>query len=140
VGRSGQVVEYAAPSPVNKPTILQMAIRFIGAVELVLGIVLWSGTAGTSLQHFHESLGILLVLCLWGLAYLATKAKVPLPLVLVAVAWGLLAPIVGFAQTGIHGGVPAAVKVIHLIIGLGVIGLGEGLGARIKQTGGSATS
>ncbi|HWD08908.1 MAG TPA: hypothetical protein VHA57_07420 [Actinomycetota bacterium] len=122
----------------NKPTILQMAIRFIGAAELVLGIVLWSGTTGTSLQHFHESVGILLVLCLWGLAYLAFKAKVPLPIVIVAVAWGVLAPIVGFAQTGIQGGVPVAVKVIHLIIGLGIIGLGEALGARIKRVGAPA--
>lgn len=124
----------------NKPTILQMAIRFIGAVELILGIVLWSGNGGTSLEHFHESVGILLVLCLWGLAYLAARAKVPPVIVIVAVVWGLIAPILGFAQTGIHGGVPAAVKVVHLIVGLGIIGLGEALGARIKQTGGAKTA
>lgn len=120
------------PDVVNRlPFILQMVIRVVGLVVLVLGLVLWSHT-NTSVQHAHVALGILLVLALWTLAALAAKSGVSVPLVAVAVAWGLIAPIVGLAQLHLSGGPSAAFKVVHLLIGLGVIGLGEALGARLK--------
>ena len=116
------------------PLILQMAVRVLGLVVLVLGLFLWQhADTHASLEHAHESLAILLVLALWGLAGLAAKARVNPTFIAVAVIWGLAAPIVGFAQTGMNGGPDAAVKILHLLIGLGVIGLGEGLGARIRK-------
>jgi uncharacterized membrane protein len=118
---------------VNKaPTILQMAIRLLGVVVLVLGIVLWGGHAD-SLRGGHEALAILLVVCLWALAALAAKAGVGIPLVAAAVVWGLIAPILGFAQLNIDHGNSAPIKVLHLLVGLGVIGFGEVLGARLKK-------
>lgn len=117
------------------PTILQMLVRVLGVVVLVLGIFLWSnGSAHKSLEHAHESLAILLVLVLWALAVLGFQAKINPTFAAVAVLWGLAAVIFGLAQTHINPQPPAvAVRVVHLIVGLGVIGLGEGLGARIKK-------
>src|SRR5579864_5625321 len=110
------------------PFILQMLVRVLGLVVLVLGIFLWQhGDTHVSLEHAHESLAILLVLALFALAALAARAKVNTTFIAVSVIWGLAAPILGFAQTGMNGGPPAAIKVLHLVIGLGVIGLGEGL-------------
>ncbi|HEU5003674.1 MAG TPA: hypothetical protein VFW71_12990 [Actinomycetota bacterium] len=116
------------------PLILQMAVRVLGLAVLVLGIFLWRhGETHQSLEHAHESLAILLVLAVFALAFLAAKAKVNTTFIAVAVIWGLAAPILGFAQTGMNGGPSVAVKIVHLIVGLGLIGLGEGLGARIKR-------
>jgi hypothetical protein len=124
---------------VNKaPTILQMAIRLVGAIMLVLGIVLWTGKGGTPLTHFHEALGVLLVLALWALAGLAAQAGVPIGPVAGAVAWGLAAPILGFAQLSIDHGNSVPIQILHLILGLGIIGLGEMLGARMKRQGAPA--
>lgn len=114
-------------------TIVQMLIRLLGVVVLVLGIVLWTGHGGAELKKGHETLAILLVIALWVLAALAVKVGVKVPLVVVAVAWGLLAPILGFAQTNLlKGGGHWVIEVLHLLVGLGVIGLGESLGANIK--------
>lgn len=120
--------------PMKKaPLILQMVLRLLGVIVLVIGIVLWTGHGGVQLQHGHESLGIILVLTLWALAALAAMAKAPIPLVAAAVVWGLIAPILGFAQLHIDNGNSVPVQILHLIIGLGVIGFGEALGARMKR-------
>jgi hypothetical protein len=105
---------------------------------LVLGIVLWTGKGGTPLTHFHEALGVLLVLVLWALAGLAAQAGVPVGLVAGAGAWGLAAPILGFAQLSIDHGNSVPIQILHLILGLGIIGLGEMLGARMKRQGAPA--
>jgi hypothetical protein len=114
-------------------TIVQMLIRLLGVIVLVLGIVLWTGHGGTELEKGHQTLAILLVIALWVLAALAFKAGVKVPLVAVAVAWGFIAPILGFAQKNIlTGSGHWVIQVLHLLVGLGVIGLGESLGANIK--------
>lgn len=116
----------------NPSTIVQMLIRGLGVVVLILGIVLWSGHGGTELRKGHQALGIILVLLLWTLAALAAKVGVRTPLVIVALAWGLLAPVVGLAQKNLMvGSSHWVIQVVHLLIGLGVIGLGESLGANI---------
>jgi hypothetical protein len=117
------------------PLILQMAIRVLGLIVLIMGIVIWTGHNSQHLQRGHEVLGALLVLALWALAFLAFQAKVSTPLVAAAVIWGLIAPILGRAQLKIDGGNSVPIQILHLLVGLGVIGFGEVLGARLKHSG-----
>jgi hypothetical protein len=75
-----------------------------------------------------------LVLSLWALSYLAARAGVAMRWVVLAVAWGLLAPILGLTQQGLlTGDWHWTVQVLHLLIGLGAIGQGENLALRMKQ-------
>jgi hypothetical protein len=111
---------------------LQMAIRVVGVVQLALGVVFWTGNA-LGLVDLHQLLGMLLVLGFWTQAVLAYRAGVPAGLVAVAAVWGLIVPIVGLTQTSLlTGSAHWVIQVIHLLLGIGLLGLAENLATRAK--------
>jgi hypothetical protein len=111
---------------------IQMAIRVLWVVQLVLGIIFWTGNA-LGLVDLHQLIGLLLVLGLWTQAVLAARAGVPAGLVAGAAVWGLLVPIVGLSQTNLlTGGAHWIIQVIHLLLGMGLIALAENLATRAK--------
>ncbi|HET6815233.1 MAG TPA: hypothetical protein VFJ69_14730 [Actinomycetota bacterium] len=113
-------------------TALQMGIRVLGVVQLALGVLFWTGNA-TGLVDLHQLLGILLVLGLWTQAGLAARAGVEPRLVAVAAVWGLIVPIVGLTQTDLlTDSLHWVIQVIHLLLGLGLLGLAETLATRAK--------
>ena len=113
-------------------TAIQMGIRVVWLVQLALGVLFWTGNA-TGLVDLHQLLGILLVLALWTQAVLAARAGVEPRLVAVAAVWGLLVPIVGLTQTSLlTGSLHWLVQVIHLVLGIGLIGLAERLATGAK--------
>ncbi|HEY4914907.1 MAG TPA: hypothetical protein VIJ91_13430 [Candidatus Dormibacteraeota bacterium] len=114
-------------------TVSLMTIRVSGVLLILLGIIIWTGHADQVIP-VHELLGFVLVLSLWVLSYLAARAGVTMTWVVVAVAWGLLAPILGLTQQGLlTGDWHWTIQVLHLLIGLGAIGQGENLALRMKQ-------
>jgi hypothetical protein len=113
-------------------TAIQMGIRVVWLVQLALGVLFWTGNA-TGLVDLHQLLGILLVLALWTQAVLAARAGVEPRLVAVAAVWGLLVLIVGLTQTSLlTGSLHWLVQVIHLLLGIGLIGLAERLATGAK--------
>jgi hypothetical protein len=111
---------------------LQMAIRVLWLVQLVLGIIFWTGNA-LGLVDLHQLIGILLVLGLWTQAVLAARAGVPAGLVAGAAVYGLLVPVVGLTQRDLlTGGAHWVIQVVHLLLGLGLIALAENLATRAK--------
>jgi hypothetical protein len=113
-------------------TAIQMAIRAVGVVEIVLGLLFWTGNA-LGLVDLHQLLGILLVLGLWTVAALAHRAGVPAGLVAVAALWGLVVPIVGLTQRELlPGSAHWVIQVIHLLLGIGLLALAESLATRAK--------
>ena len=113
-------------------TAIQMGIRVVWLVQLALGVLFWTGNA-TGLVDLHQLLGILLVLALWTQAVLAARAGVEPRLVAVAAVWGLLVAIVGLTQTSLlTGSLHWLVQVIHLLLGIGLIGLAERLATGAK--------
>jgi hypothetical protein len=113
-------------------TALQMGIRAAGVVQLVLGLAFWTGNA-LGLVDLHQLVGILLVLGLWTLAALAARAGVQPGLVAVAAVWGLILPVVGLTQRELlPGSAHIVIEVVHLLLGLGAIGLAETLATRAK--------
>ena len=113
-------------------TAIQMAIRVVGVVQLVLGVIFWTGNA-LGLVDLHQLIGILLVLGLWTQAVMAARAGVPGGLVAGAAVWGLLVPIVGLTQRDLlPGSAHWVIQVIHLLLGIGLIGLAENLATRAK--------
>jgi hypothetical protein len=113
-------------------TIVQMLVRLCGLGLLSLGLLFWTGNA-RGLIPLHMLLGFVLVLSLWVLAGLAARAGVPMGLVALAVAWGLIVPALGLTQDQLlPGSAHWVIQVLHLLVGLGAIGQAEGLAARIK--------
>jgi hypothetical protein len=114
-------------------TVAQMTLRGAGVLLIVLGVTFWTGHA-VQLVPVHEFLGFVLVLSLWTLAGIAARAGVSPGLVVLAVVWGLIAPALGLAQDRIlTGDWHWTIQVLHLLVGLGAMGQGEGLAARIRQ-------
>jgi hypothetical protein len=113
-------------------TAIQMAIRAVGVVQLVLGLAFWTGNL-PGLVDLHQLLGILLVLGLWTQAALAARTGVPAGMVAGAVVLGLLVAIVGLTQRELlAGSAHVVIEVVHLLLGLGLLGLAESLATRAK--------
>jgi len=111
--------------------VVRILMRACAVVLLVLGVLFWTGNAH-SLVPLHQFTGFVLVLALWTQAGLAARAGVSLGLVAVAVVWGLVVPVLGLTQTELlPGGAHWLIQVLHLLVGIGAIGLGETLAARV---------
>jgi hypothetical protein len=113
--------------------VLQMGIRLLAEVQLIVGLLFWSGNA-LSYVPVHMLLGLLLVVFLWIVAVLAWRAGAPLGLAAVAVVWGLLTVWLGLNQFELlPGDLHWLVRVLHLLVGVGAVGLAEALGVRIRH-------
>ena len=113
-------------------TAIQMGIRVVGVVQLALGLAFWTGNL-LGLVDLHQLLGILLVLAVWTLAALAARAGVSGGLVAGAIVLGLVVPIVGLTQRELlPGSAHWLIQVLHLLLGLGLLGLAENLATNAK--------
>ena len=115
-------------------TVLQMIVRLAGLILIVLGVLFWVGLE-SSLVPIHMLIGLILVVALWGMAWLGARAGLPGMLVGLAVVWGLIVIALGMIQAQlVPGSSHWIVQVVHLLVGLAAIGLSEGLGAGIKRS------
>ena len=118
----------------NTKTLL-MVVRITGLIELVLGIVFWTGNAHDLILG-HILLGGLLTLALLALVYQAYRAGIARWLVALSAIWAIGLPLWGLAQEHIF---PEAyfwlAQVLHLLCALGAMGLAEILGAQIRKQG-----
>jgi hypothetical protein len=113
--------------------VVHMTLRGSGLLLILLGLAIWTGRAD-GIIPVHEFLGFVLVLSLWTLAYFGARAGVPKGLVAAAVAWGLIAPILGLTQANLlAGNWHWVIQVAHLLVGLAAIGTGEGIAQRMKR-------
>jgi hypothetical protein len=116
-------------------TVVHMALRISGVLLILLGLAIWTGRADAIIP-VHEFLGFVLVLSLWTLAYFGARAGVPRGIVIAAVAWGLIAPILGLTQANLlTNNWHWVIQVLHLLVGLAAIGTGEGLVLRMRRAG-----
>jgi hypothetical protein len=109
---------------------LQWLIRLLAVVQLVLGLLFWSGNA-LSLIPLHMLSGLLLVLGLWIQAGLGARNGAGLGLAGGALVWGLLVVGLGVSQDGLlPGGLHWLIQVTHLLVGIVAVGLAESLAVR----------
>lgn len=121
-------------------TVAQWLVRITGLIQIVLGLVFWSGNQ-LALVPVHMLVGLVLVLSLWALAFIGARFAVQPGLVAIAFVWGLVVVILGVTQdqiltTGPHW----LVQVLHLLVGLAAIGQAEGLGRRIRESAPAAAA
>jgi hypothetical protein len=113
-------------------TAIQMAIRAVFVVQIVLGLAFWTGNL-LGLVDLHQLLGILLVLGTWTQAGLGARAGVPAGMVAGAVVLGLIVIVVGLTQRELLvGSAHWVIQVVHLLLGIGLVGLAENLAVRAK--------
>jgi hypothetical protein len=115
-------------------TTAQVLVRLTGFTLIVLGTLFWTGHALT-LIPLHMQVGLIFVISLWALAAMAARAGAPVGLAGVTFAWGLVVPVLGMLQDRLLlGSAHWMIKTLHLLVGLGAMGLAEGLTGRISRT------
>ncbi len=81
------------------------------------------------------STGSVLVISLWVMGFFATRLKNGMSLGIGAFILGFLVLIVGGAQQQIlPGGSHWVIQVVHLLLGLGAIGMGEAINGRARRS------
>jgi hypothetical protein len=124
------------------PTLLlatRIVMRASILILLVLGVLFWTGNA-LALVPLHMLFGLLLVLGLWTIAGLAvSRGASPVQAVAAAVL-GLVVIALGMTQTQLLPGPNHwVVRVLHLLLGLGVMGMAERLAGYAKRSLAPAT-
>ena len=113
-------------------TVAQMGVRVLGVIQIIMGLFFWGGYA-LGLVNLHMIIGLLFVISLWVLCGVAAKAHVSGVLVAVGVIWGLIVTWFGMAQVKMMiGSEHWVIQVLHLLLGIVAIGIGESLAKRIK--------
>ena len=114
--------------------VLSWILRIAAVVQLALGILFWTGHAYTYVP-VHLAVGSGLVLALWAIAVLALVTGVKRKLAVFELVWGLALPAFGVLQAGILvGPLHWIVRVIHLLMAISAVKLGEGLGNTLLAT------
>ncbi|HEX6965955.1 MAG TPA: hypothetical protein VF166_09160 [Gemmatimonadaceae bacterium] len=116
--------------------ITQMLVRICGLILIILGILFWTGHARSWIP-IHMLLGLIFVIALWVLAGIGARAHVGAGFVALVVIWAIIVLALGMTQTRLLPG-PShwVIQVLHLLVGLAAMGLGESLAGRIKAARG----
>jgi hypothetical protein len=116
----------------NKPiTIARTIVIVAGLVQIVLGMLFWSGI-GKGLVPVHATIGFVLVLSLLTLTFLAARAGAPIGLVVLVGIWAVVVPVFGITQTRILPGSNHWItQAIHLLLGVAAMGLASVLASRV---------
>ena len=115
-------------------TVAVWVLRIAVLAAIILGILFWTGNA-ENLIPVHMLLGIIAVLSLWviGLAQGFIKGG-SFGLALATFVVGLALAIVGlYQQQWLLGSSHWIIQVIHLLLGLSAIGLGEMINGRTRR-------
>jgi len=115
---------------------LLAALRWVARLDflaaLILGITLWTGSAGSLKIHILTGFVMTITLLLIGMLGFFSRIKPVLPLI--AIGWAILLPYIGFAQLKLLPGAShIVIQVVHLVIGIGALGVVEALGAKIMR-------
>ena len=112
-----------------------MVLRVAVLAALILGILFWTNVVdGTGLVVVHGLIGIVVVLSLWVLGIAQALEGGSFGLAVAAFVLGFLVLLVGLFQVNwLPGSNHWIIQVIHLLLGLSAIGLGEMIGGRHKR-------
>jgi hypothetical protein len=110
-----------------------MVVRITGLIQLILGLIVWPGNTD-SLIPIHILIGSALVIGLLILSYLAARSEILPGLVILAAVWALVLPAWGLTQEKF---LPETghwiIQILHLLCGIGAVGMAEMLGAQIRK-------
>jgi hypothetical protein len=115
-------------------TISHLLVRISGVLLLILGLLIWTEGA-IGLVPIHMLLGLLLVLSMWVLAAVSTRAGIPVGLAAGVAITGLVVLVLGMTQASLlPGSAHWVIQVLHLLIGMAAVASGEVIGGRLRRT------
>jgi hypothetical protein len=122
-------------------TISQMLVRITGVLLLILGLLIWVEKA-TNLIMIHMLLGLILVISMWVLAGVSTRAGVSIGLAASVAIAGLIVLVLGVTQQSVlpDPSVHWIVQILHLLVGMLAVGSAEAIGGTLKRTRSPALS
>jgi hypothetical protein len=112
---------------------LQWVVRLLGLVQLALGFMFWTGRNIERIPT-HMMIGEITVFAFWILMWVSGRLGIPSRTVISGLLYGLA--MVLFARymgNILPGGAHEAVRILHFLMGLGLIGYAESVGAKIKR-------
>lgn len=110
-------------------------LRGIFVINLILGIIFWTGTESGGLKLLHMLLGIIFVGALWYIATISALRGGNIGLQVGAFVLGLLIALVGlFQERMLPGSAHWVIQVLHLLLAVLGIGLAEMAGTRLRRT------
>ena len=110
-------------------------VRATGGFQVLLGLLLWAGV-GLRWIPLHMFIGIVFVLALLTLAVRGLRLAASRGLGAFTVAWGILVVAFGMSQAQIMPGENHwIIRTLHLIVGLGAMGLAGALAASMARAG-----
>ena len=113
--------------------VLQWIVRLGGIVQIVLGVAFWTRRA-LGLLPVHMLIGLLVTLAVIVLSIAAWRAKAPVGMAVAGLVLALALPIIGMTQTQLLlGRWHWVIQVIHLLIGLGTLRMGEALANYLRR-------
>ena len=106
-----------------------MVFRVTGLLQLVLGIVFWTGHA-LNLVPLHIAVGVAFVVSMWVLAGLGARSGAPAGQVALVLVWGLFVAVLGMTQTRlVPGDWHWTIRALHLLVGMAAMGIGSRVAA-----------
>ena len=113
--------------------VIQNAVRVLGLILLLLGFLFWSGHS-LRFVPVHMRIGEVLIGLLWILAGIGLRKGVPPGLVLGGMFYGVIVLAFAFRMGSfLPGEAHEIIRVVHLLLGLGAIGMVEMISGRIKR-------
>jgi hypothetical protein len=113
-------------------------LRASALLALIFGVLNWISLLPDSLIGIHMVLGILVVLSLWVLGGTIAMTRGGIGLAIGAIVLGLITLALGLTQKQLLPDPNAAhwvIQVVHLLIGLSAIGMGEAISGRYRRQG-----
>ncbi len=111
-------------------------LRGIFLINLILGILFWTGTESGGLTLVHMLLGIIFVGVLWYIGTIFALRGGNLGLQIGVFVLGLAIALLGlFQRSMLPGGAHWVIQVLHLLLAVLGIGLAEMIGARMRRAG-----
>ncbi|MBV9711950.1 MAG: hypothetical protein JO011_13680 [Ktedonobacteraceae bacterium] len=111
-------------------------LRASALLALILGVLNWVGLFPDSLIAIHMILGIIVVLSLWVLGGAIATTPGGIGLAIGAFVLGLITFILGLTQKQLlpdPNSVHRVIQVVHLLLGLSAIGMGEAIAGRYRR-------
>jgi len=109
---------------------LIMLVRVLGLASIILGALLWA--EHQQLLGAHIGIGFLVAIAIFVLSVIALTKKAVLPGIL-GVVFAVLLPLIGFMQLPLTFHTMRAIQVVHIMVALSIIGLGERLYSAIRS-------
>ena len=114
-------------------TTLRILVRLCGLILIILGIIFWTGHA-RGLILVHMVVGLLLAVCLWVLAFFGARSSIGGSFPALVAVWALLMVFFGAVQAGLMPGrAHWVIQVLHLLVGIAALGMGDRLGVRLSR-------